>query len=221
VIAVAGPALSERVARMQAGRRRRGVLRGPRLVVLAVLLAAVSVTPRRGSAEPSQAAQRGIHLDGIAAIIGGIVPAPGVDVILHSDVDLHARLEQLATTGSAPSGDLPRASLASALNALVGEYVIAREARRLQVVRANAADLERERERLVASSGGPARLQALLDAHGVQQDEIEAGVRRRALCAAFLRANLEGSSAATRGELERWVSVLRARTPLWIHVGYE
>jgi hypothetical protein len=188
---------------------------------LAILLFAASAAPSRLSADSSQAPEHRAHLDGIAAIIGGLVPLSGVDVILQSDVELHARLERLATTGAAPRDDLPRASLASALNALVGEYVIAREARRLQVVRAEAADLERERQRLVARSGGPARLQALLDAFGVRADEIEAGARRRALVAAFLRANLEGPTAGSNGELERWVSLLRARTPLRIYVRYE
>ena len=202
------------------GRRVRA-LRGAMNVVLAFLLVAVSAASSRVSADPSQAPPQPTHLDGIAAIVGGIVPAPGVDVILQSDVELRARLERLGTTGVAPRDDLPPALLAAALNALVGEYVIAREARRLQVVRADAADLERERQRLMTSSGGPGRLQALLDTFGVQADEIEAAARRRALVAAFLRANLEGPTAATNGELERWVSLLRARTPLRIYVRYE
>jgi len=203
-----------------AGRVKRALC-GPLWAVFAILLVAVSAARSRVSADSGEARQHRLHLDGIAAIIGGIVPAPGVDVILQSDVELRARLERLGTTGAAPRDDLPRASLASALNALVGEYVIAREARRLQVVRADAADLERERQRLIASSGGPARLQALLEAFGVRADEIEAAARRRALVAAFLRANLEGSTAENNGELERWVNLLRARTPLRIYVRYE
>jgi hypothetical protein len=207
---------------MVASTRVKGALRGPMWVVLAIiLLVAVSVSRSRVAADSSQAPQHRVHLDGIAAIVGGIVPAPGVDVILRSDVELRARLERLGTTGAAPRDELPRTLLASALNALVREHVIAREARRLQVVRADAADLEREREQLIASSGGPARRRALLDAFGVRADEIEAAARRRALVAAFLRANLEGRTGVTNGELERWVSVLRARTPLRIYVGYE
>jgi hypothetical protein len=192
-------------------RRVKGALYGALWIALA----------SRVCAQSSEPPQSPVHLDGIAAIIGAIVPAPGVDVILQSDVELRARLEQLGTAGASPRDDLPRASLASALNTLVGEYVIAREARRLQVVRANEADLERERQRLIGSSGGPARLQALLEHFGVRTDEIEAAARRQALVAAFLRANLEGPTAATNGELERWVSLLRARTPLRIYVRYE
>jgi hypothetical protein len=201
--------------------RLKGALCGALWIALASLSLAIAAAGSRVCAQSNEAPQHRVHLDGIAAIIGGIVPAPGVDVILQSDVELRARLERLGTTGASLRDDLPRASLASALNALVGEYVIAREARRLQVVRADAADLERERQRLIASSGGPARLHSLLDYLGVRADEIEAAARRHALVAAFLRANLEGPTAATNGELERWVSLLRARTPLRIYVRYE
>jgi hypothetical protein len=210
---VARPAHAGRATPSRPGQRRWLRLR------LCLPLALVLAAPV--AADPGRAPEQGVHLDGIAAIIGGLVPAPGVDVILQSDVELRARLEQLVTTSAEPSGDLPRTLLASALNALVGEHVIAREARRLQVVRADAADLQRERDRLLASSGGAARLQALLDRFGVRADEIEAAARRRALVGAFLRANLEGPAAATNGELERWVTLLRARTPLRIYVRYQ
>lgn len=167
-------------------------------------------------AEPAR-----IPIDGIAAVVGGKAPAPGVDVILRSDVELRARLELLGQGDGSASGLLPNALLAATLNAMVGEHVIAREARRLQVVRASAADVARERERLIRSAGGLARLQQALDAWGVPTAEVDAIARRRALVGAFLSANLAGGAAIANGELERWVTLLRARTPMQLYARYE
>jgi hypothetical protein len=169
----------------------------------------------------SGAAQTPVHLDGVAALVGGNVPAPGVDVILRSDVELAARLSLLERSADPPSGPIVAGLLSATLDRLLGEHVIAREARRLQVVRADASDVARETERLVRAVGGAQRLQALLLTAGVDRAELDAIAQRRALVAAFLNANLQRPGASAGDELERWVHLLRARTPLRIYARYE
>lgn len=156
------------------------------------------------------------RLDGVAALVGGIAAGPGVDVILRSDVELRAHLDGMRNGGELALGELPAASLAAALHALLGEHVIAREARRLQVVRASAADVADEKARMLAAAGGSERVDRLFAALGASLDELDAIASRRALVGAFLSANLEGASV-TNGELERWVTQLRARTPLHVY----
>jgi hypothetical protein len=153
-------------------------------------------------------------------------------------------------------GELPAWVLADSLREMIGEYLIAREARRVQAAKPGPAELATERRRLAATAGGEAALRALLEAVGASEAEIDAVVERRALVAAFLRANLEGVTVVTdaevmreyeahperhaeldraealkriRGELarevlhktiERWVTVLSARTVVHVYVGY-
>jgi hypothetical protein len=195
-----------------------------------------------------------VRLDGLAAVVGGHAPGPGVDTILQSDVELRARIAWSARGTADPAHDpLPDRLLAAAREELIGELLIAREARRVQAASPSAADIERERRRLVRSAGGAERLQALLAALSASADELDAIARRRALVGAFLSANLEGVTVVTDAEveraygeergalegldretaltelrarlarealdrtIERWVAVLRSRTPVRVH----
>ena len=188
------------------------------------------------------------RMDGLAAVVGGTAPGPGVDIVLRSDVELRARMALSA--GQPPDAliPLPEGLLAASLSEIIGELLIAREARRVQVGRPSMADLLRERRRLERAAGGRQRLSELLRAVGASEQELQRIAQRRALVAAFLSANLEGATVVTDGELrrtyqeqaaafegvepaqalaairarltrerldrtiERWVSVLRART---------
>lgn len=163
-----------------------------------------------------QASAPPMRVDGVAALVGGHAVASGVDVILRSDVELRAHLERAARGGDAAAGPLSPALLTATLNAIVDEHVIAREARRLQVTRASTADVAAERDRLVASAGGPERVARLLDALGARAEELDAIAARRALVGAFMSANLARASVDS-GELARWVEQLRARTPLQVY----
>lgn len=189
-------------------------------------------------------------------MVGGTAPGPGVDVILQSDVELRARMALSGHDSAAGLQALPVALLRATLNAIVGEHLIAREARRVQAASPSRADVERERRLLVRSAGGSERLQRVLRAFGVPASEIDVIARRRALVGAFLSANIEGATVVTEAELERaydserdafagreraealtelrarlsgealartierWVTVLRARTPTRIYVDY-
>jgi len=195
-----------------------------------------------------------VRIDGVAAVIGERAEDPGV--ILRSDVELRARITQTGRVGAPVLGELPAWVLADSLREMIGEYLIAREARRVQAAKPGPAELASERRRLAATAGGEAALRALLEAVGASEAEIDAVVERRALVAAFLRANLEGVTVVTdaevmreyeahperhpeldraealkriRGELarevlhktiERWVTVLSARTVVRVYVGY-
>jgi hypothetical protein len=202
-------------------------------------------------------AQAPVRLDGLAAVVGGHAPGPGVDSVLQSDVELRARIAWSARGTEDPAGDpLPGRLLAAALQEIIGELLIAREARRVQAASPGAADVERERLRLRRSAGGAERMRALLTALSASVDELEEIARRRALVGAFLSANLEGVTVVTDAEveralderepastqvdreaaftelrgrlarealdrtIERWVAVLRSRTPVRVLVAY-
>ena len=189
-----------------------------------------------------------VRLDGIAAIVGANAPSQGADIVLHSDVELRARLALAAETGSGqlPSGRLPQALLAASLQEIIGELLIAREARRVQIALPTTADAQREKDRLVRTAGGPVRAATLLLDVGAREEELDAIARRRVLVAAFLRVNLEGVTTVTQAELEqalssrsegmsleqlradlgraaleravkRWVVMLRARIPVRVY----
>ncbi len=145
-----------------------------------------------------------VRLDGLAAVVGGHAPGPGVDTILQSDVELRARIAWSARgTGDPASDPLPARLLQAALQEIIGEQLIAREARRVQAATPSGADVERERRRLLKSAGGAERVQALLVALSASVDEVDAIARRRALAGAFLSANLEGVTVVTDAEAER------------------
>ena len=217
------------------------------------LASALSLAASVGGAR----ADEPVRVDGLAAVVGGHAPGPGVDTILQSDVELRARIAWSARGTADPAGDpLPDRVLAAALSEIIGAQLIAREARRVQAASPSAADVERERRRLLASAGGVERVRSLLSSLAASPDELEVIARRRALVGAFLSANLEGVTVVTeaeveraydeeRGEfaaldraaaltelrgrlarealdrtIERWVAVLRSRTPVRVHVSY-
>ena len=175
-----------------------------------------------------------------------------------SDVELRARI---AWTGAHPEAEplapLPNAVLQSALNEVIGEMLIAREAVRVSAEapasrrgRARARAPGRERRRPLAHAG------AARGARRRSDDELDAIAQRRALVGSFLSANLQGvtvvtdseveraldaesdayagrdrvtaqnelrarmSREALGGAIERWVTVLRARTPVRLYVQY-
>jgi len=150
--------------------------------------------------------------DGLAAVVGGTGPGPEVDVILRSDVELRARIALSGSRVGEPSlGRLPPSLLRATLAEIIGEHLIAREARRVQAVTPGAAELLRERSRLETEGGGKARLSALLAAVQASWAEIDAVAARRALVAAFLSANLEGATIVTEAEVQRAFEQSRER----------
>jgi hypothetical protein len=144
------------------------------------------------------------RVDGLVAVVGALAPAPGVITILRTDVELRARVA-LAGAGvlDAAFASLSSSLLAATLDELIGEALIAHEADRLALEEPNAAALRAERKRFEQKAGGTARLIELMRTLGVQQRELEALVRRRAVVSAFLEGNLEGTLDVTAGELER------------------
>jgi len=223
--------------------------RGPRAVVagaIAALLAGAS--PAGAAPSDAQGAALPVRLDGIAAVVGATAPSEGADIVLHSDVELRARLSLANETlsGELPTGALPEALLAASLQEIIGELLIAREARRVQIALPTTADAQREKDRLVRAAGGAVRMATLLSDVGAREEELDAIARRRVLVAAFLRVNLEGVTTVTQAELEqalssrsegtsleqlradlakaaleravkRWVVMLRARIPVRVY----
>jgi len=166
------------------------------------------------AAAPGSAQTR---LDGVAAVVGAAAPGPNAEVVLLSDVELRARLSLLGSLED-PSelSPLPRSLLRATLSQIVGELLIAREARRLQASTPSAADVERERVRILRAAGGQGRVSALLVALSGDEDELSAIARRRALVASFLSANLEGVTDITESALDQALaddpSLLEGRT---------
>jgi hypothetical protein len=149
------------------------------------------------------AAAQGQLVDGIAAVVGGHAPGPHTDVVLRSDVELRARLALARRTSQAPVGPLPPELLASALDEIVNELLIAREARRLRATEPGPTQVARQREEIARSVGGEERLRRFCEELSVGLDEIDAIATRRAYVDAFLRANLEGSTFISDAEVER------------------
>jgi hypothetical protein len=161
---------------------------------------------------PSARAQLPIatRVDGVAAAIGGTA-GESADVILQSDVELRARLLLLGRDeSSALRLELPSGLLSAALRELIGEKLIAREAERVQITRPTAAMVTQEKSRLIATSGGPERVQRLLAKIGASAAELDITAQRRALVGAFLRANLEGTTLITDREID--AQIARDRT---------
>lgn len=153
------------------------------------------------AAPGSAAAQRRLPAEAVAATVGGPTPAPGVDVVLLSDVVLRARIE-LAVAGSPPVRSLPPELLVASLEQIVGELLVAREAARLGTAEPTEGDRRRERERLVTTLGGPERLEAFLRDNEATSAELDAIAERRARVTAFFRANLEGTSEISDAQVE-------------------
>ena len=121
-----------------------------------------------------------------------------------SDVELRARI---AWCGAHPEAELlsplPNAVLQAALNEVIGELLIAREAVRVRAESPASGEVEREHARLVASAGGAGTHARAARGARRTGDELDAIARRRALVGAFLSANLQGVTVVTDSEVER------------------
>lgn len=167
-------------------------------------IAAVALAPAFTAAAQAPVVAGGVRADGIAAVVGGTAPARGVDVVLHSDVELRARIRLSGEAEGQPATvRLTEAQRRGALDEIVGEVLIAREADRIQVTEPGQEDVRAQRAKIAEMAGGPERLDRLLRAIGATKQEIDKIAERRALVNAFLRANLEGSTVVTDGEVER------------------
>lgn len=174
------------------GRARRG---GPltALSLVALLASAVASGQVPGSRT---------RVEGVAAWVG---PSgrPGSVAILRSDVVLRARMRLAGRVGRAQADALPAALLRAALDELVGEVLIEREADRLHAARPSDAEVAEERARLAREAGGPEVLAALVEELGADDEELDRIARRRSYVDAFLRANLEGTTEVSDAQVER------------------
>ncbi len=154
-----------------------------------------------GSASASflHAQEEPLPVEALVAIVGGETPQQGTDLVLLSDVELRARLD-LGPSG--PTVRPTRALLAATLDQIVGELLIAREGTRLHATEPREADVAAQRDRLVATLGGEARLVQLLSEMHATEAEIDVIARRRAYVDAFLRANLEGTTTVSDARVE-------------------
>ncbi len=144
-----------------------------------------------------------IRVDGLAAVVGGLAPGPGVISIYRSDVALRARLALLrAGAAGAVLGPLPPALLAASLDELVGEALVVSEALRLSLAKPSAAQVRQERQRLALGVGGEAPLQQVARALQVTEAELMAIAERKAIVSGFLTANLEGTLDVSPSDLE-------------------
>ncbi len=140
-------------------------------------------------------------LEALVAVVGGQTPSSTTDVLLLSDVELAAHLA-LARSGSAEPAPTP-ALLQAALEQLIGETLIRREAARLRADEPTVDEVDRQRDVLERSVGGAETLDRLLAALGATRPEIDAIARRRAAVERFLGANLEGAIEVTDADIER------------------
>jgi hypothetical protein len=166
---------------------------------------AVAITaPIGGVASAARADLEVFRADGLAALVGGSVPGPRVDIILRSDVELRARLRLSGqASGPLPTGPLPESLFEASLNEIVGEYLIAREAVRLRIAKPAPAKVAEEIRRIEQTAGGRDRLRSLLRTLSVSQDEVEEIARRRALVAAFLSLNLADVTIISDAQVEK------------------
>lgn len=144
-----------------------------------------------------------LPVDGIAAVVGGSGAGPDVDVILRSDVELRARILLSGERHRVVEGPIPGFWLAQALEQMIGESLIAREAERVRLATPTAADQQQERAHLQELAGGAQQLATLMALVRVSQAELDQIVRRRTLVAVFLTANLDRVTVITEGEIER------------------
>ncbi len=139
------------------------------------------------------------RVEGVAASVG----APDALVLLRSDVEFRARA---VLTGArdvdVTLAPVRPAALRTALDELVAEVLLAREAKRVRVAEPSADDRRIARVELITRAGGPERFMRLVGAVGVTQAEIDALVDRRAWAAAFLRANLRGAADISDAEAD-------------------
>lgn len=145
-----------------------------------------------------------VRADGLAAVVGGLAPGPGVISIYRSDVTLRARFALLrAGAAGAALGPLPRALLAASLDELVGEALVASESFRLSLAKPSAEQIRQERQRLALGVGGEAQLQEVARALQVNEAELLSIAEVRAVVSGFLTANLEGTLDISPSDLEQ------------------
>ncbi|MEM6960034.1 MAG: hypothetical protein AAF645_30425, partial [Myxococcota bacterium] len=151
--------------------------------LLAIL--AISLWSGAGSAQ--------YRVDGVAALVED-------EVILRSDVDLRARLH-LAGEGAVVRSTLPSDLLAASLEELVGEVLLAREARQRDLPAPTPQVIRRELQRLEAMAGGRERAAEVLASVGAGPDELEEAAVRRARAGIFLEAQLRDDSRVTDAQV--------------------
>ncbi|MBN1655744.1 MAG: hypothetical protein JXA30_18410 [Deltaproteobacteria bacterium] len=183
---------------------RHGVTAIRAIRLVGVLFSLLVVSINSTVAFTARAETAAYRADGLAALVGGSIPGPRVDIILRSDVDLRARLRLCGQrNGALPLGPLPRSLLKASLAEIIGEYLIVREANRLQIRRPVAAKVADELRRIEQMAGGRERLHTLLRALAIRRDEIDEIARRRALVAAFLSLNLSDARMIADSQTER------------------
>ena len=174
-----------------------------RLAVVA-MFGALVVVPNVADGRLHAQVPTQVRGDGIVALVGSNTPQRGTVVILHSDVELRARIRLTGQMRDRlPLGAVPEGLMAATLEEMIGETLIAREAERVQVASPAARDLVAERRRLAQQAGGEARLERLRQATGASREELESIASRRALVRVFLEANLEGQSRVDDSAVER------------------
>lgn len=143
-------------------------------------------------------------IEGIAALVGAEVPGPTVTMILHSDVDLRARLALLrGRPTNLPLQPLPIGVLSAALEELIGEALLLREAERVRLGEPGRAEVRAERGRIVEASGGEAKIITLLRALQAGPEALDRMAERRATVVRFMQASLEGSASVTDAQVAR------------------
>jgi hypothetical protein len=184
------------------------------MIVAAVLSVCPLVEAPLVHAQPPTATERApfVLLDGVAAVLGGSEPGEPTRTILRSDVELRARLSLLARDSERGLfGELPGSLLAATLDELLGEQLIAAEAERVQIAQPRGSEVAREQQAIVDEAGGRRLVAQLLGRLDTSAPELETMARRRALIGAFLRANLEGATVVTEGQIDERLRTEAAR----------
>ncbi|MBX7191505.1 MAG: hypothetical protein K1X94_05585 [Sandaracinaceae bacterium] len=177
-----------------------------RLVAMAMAVGAWSAPPasvsiaRAQDAAPENRVVDTRPVEALVAVVGARTPSGGSDVVLLSDVELVAALA-LARGGATDVRPTP-ALLQAALDQIVGEVLIRREATRLGAVAPTGEEIARQSDAIARSIGGQDVLEALLTRHHASAAEIGMLAERRAIVERFLSANLEGASEVTEADVE-------------------
>lgn len=172
----------------------------PRFAVPAVLALLLAATFARADLPLTPDS---VRLDGLAAVVEPTAADSEPVLILRSDVELRGRLKLSGEAGAAVLGPLPEGLLGAALDELIGEALIEREASRLGLDAPSELRVQAQRDALAAMAGGEQRFYQVAEALGVGRREIESIARRRATVAGFLEANLVGTTDVTTAEVER------------------
>lgn len=170
-------------------------------IVLATALLGVALA----SSATAVAQRVQVRAEGIAAVVGGAAPGPGIDTLFRSDVEFRARmhLAEQASLDEALRAPLPNPLMRASLDELIGEVLIAREATRVRLQPPTPQAITRERLAMERACGGTDALSELARTYGLSDEAIQALAVRRALVSAFLAANLEGATQVSDAEVER------------------